>query len=43
VVFPGVLVRFNGQRPRVRMAPRLGEHTDSVLAEARAARSKESP
>jgi crotonobetainyl-CoA:carnitine CoA-transferase CaiB-like acyl-CoA transferase len=43
VVFPGVPVRFNGQRPRVRMAPRLGEHTDSVLAEARAARSKESP
>ena len=36
VVFPGVPVRFNGQRPPVRMAPRLGEHTASVLAEARA-------
>jgi crotonobetainyl-CoA:carnitine CoA-transferase CaiB-like acyl-CoA transferase len=36
VVFPGVPVRFDGQRPQVRMAPRLGEHTDSVLAELRA-------
>jgi crotonobetainyl-CoA:carnitine CoA-transferase CaiB-like acyl-CoA transferase len=34
VVFPGVPVRFDGQRPPVRMAPRLGEHTDEVLAEA---------
>jgi len=32
VVYPGVPVRFNGVRPPVRMAPRLGEHTDEVLA-----------
>lgn len=41
VVFPGVPVRFNGQRPPVRMAPRLGEHTESVLAEVRAAAREE--
>jgi crotonobetainyl-CoA:carnitine CoA-transferase CaiB-like acyl-CoA transferase len=29
--FAGVPVKFNGQRPPVRMAPRLGEHTDEVL------------
>lgn len=42
VVFPGVPVRFDGQRPPVRMAPRLGEHTQGVLAEAqqRAAQGK---
>lgn len=34
VVFPGVPVRFDGKRPPVRMAPRLGEHTQQVLAEA---------
>ena len=33
VVFPGVPLRFTGQRPPVRMAPRLGEHTVSVFAE----------
>jgi crotonobetainyl-CoA:carnitine CoA-transferase CaiB-like acyl-CoA transferase len=33
VVFPGVPVRFDGQRPPVRMAPRLGEHTAEVLGE----------
>ncbi len=31
--FAGVPVKFNGQRPPVRMAPRLGEHTDEVLHE----------
>jgi crotonobetainyl-CoA:carnitine CoA-transferase CaiB-like acyl-CoA transferase len=30
--FPGVPVRFDGSRMPVRMAPRLGEHTESVLA-----------
>ena len=33
LVFPGVPIKFDGLRPRVRMAPRLGEHTDEVLAE----------
>jgi crotonobetainyl-CoA:carnitine CoA-transferase CaiB-like acyl-CoA transferase len=33
LVFPGVPVKFNGIRPPVRMAPRLGEHTAEVLAE----------
>jgi crotonobetainyl-CoA:carnitine CoA-transferase CaiB-like acyl-CoA transferase len=33
LVFPGVPVKFNGARPPVRMAPRLGEHTAEVLAE----------
>lgn len=32
--FPGVPVRFNGQRPPVRMAPRLGEHTQATLQAA---------
>lgn len=32
--FPGVPMRFDGQRPPVRNAPRLGEHTREVLAEA---------
>jgi crotonobetainyl-CoA:carnitine CoA-transferase CaiB-like acyl-CoA transferase len=31
--FAGVPVKFNGQRPPVRMAPRLGEHTEEVLHE----------
>ena len=31
--FPGVAVRFDGQRPPVTMAPRLGEHTRTLLAE----------
>ena len=31
--FPGVAVRFDGQRPPVTMAPRLGEHTRALLAE----------
>jgi crotonobetainyl-CoA:carnitine CoA-transferase CaiB-like acyl-CoA transferase len=30
--FPGVPVRIDGRRPPVRMAPRLGEHTQAVLA-----------
>jgi crotonobetainyl-CoA:carnitine CoA-transferase CaiB-like acyl-CoA transferase len=29
--FAGVPVKFNGRRPPVRMAPRLGEHTEEVL------------
>ena len=33
LVFPGVPVKFDKARPPVRMAPRLGEHTDEVLAE----------
>jgi len=33
LVFPGVPVKFDGARPPVRMAPRLGEHTAEVLAE----------
>jgi crotonobetainyl-CoA:carnitine CoA-transferase CaiB-like acyl-CoA transferase len=33
LVFPGVPVKFDQARPPVRMAPRLGEHTDEVLAE----------
>lgn len=33
VRFPGAAVRFDGQRPAVRMPPRLGEHTrDSLLS-----------
>ena len=31
--FPGVPVKFDHVRPPVRMAPRLGEHTDQLLAE----------
>ncbi|WP_151633348.1 CaiB/BaiF CoA transferase family protein [Noviherbaspirillum aerium] len=31
--FPGVSVRFDGERPPVRMAPRLGEHTEQIMAE----------
>ncbi|WP_194725154.1 CaiB/BaiF CoA transferase family protein [Noviherbaspirillum malthae] len=31
--FPGVPVRFDQQRPPVRMAPRLGEHTEQIMAE----------
>jgi crotonobetainyl-CoA:carnitine CoA-transferase CaiB-like acyl-CoA transferase len=30
--FPGVPVQIDGRRPPVRMAPRLGEHTQEVLA-----------
>ena len=33
--FPGVPVRFDGEREPVRMAPRLGEHTDAVLGPLR--------
>lgn len=33
LVFPGVPVRFDHLRAPVRMPPRLGEHTDEVLAE----------
>jgi crotonobetainyl-CoA:carnitine CoA-transferase CaiB-like acyl-CoA transferase len=33
LVFPGVPVRFNGVRPTIGMAPRLGEHTAQVLGE----------
>ena len=33
LAFPGVPVKFDQQRPPVRMAPRLGEHTAEVLAE----------
>jgi crotonobetainyl-CoA:carnitine CoA-transferase CaiB-like acyl-CoA transferase len=33
LAFPGVPVKFDRERPPVRMAPRLGEHTDQVLAE----------
>jgi crotonobetainyl-CoA:carnitine CoA-transferase CaiB-like acyl-CoA transferase len=33
LVFPGVPVKFDRERPPLRMAPRLGEHTDEVLAE----------
>lgn len=33
LVFPGVPVKFDEVRPPVRMAPRLGEHTEEVLAE----------
>ncbi|MDB5445234.1 MAG: L-carnitine dehydratase/bile acid-inducible protein, partial [Phenylobacterium sp.] len=32
--FPGVPVLFDGERPPVRMPPRLGEHTREVLAQA---------
>lgn len=32
--FPGVPVRFDGQRPAVAMPPRLGAHTRELLAEA---------
>ncbi len=34
VRFPGVAVRFDGQRPPVAMPPRLGEHTRALLADA---------
>lgn len=34
VRFPGVPVRFDGQRPPITMPPRLGEHTRAVLAQA---------
>lgn len=34
VHYPGVPVRFDGRRPSIAMAPRLGEHTLAVLAEA---------
>jgi crotonobetainyl-CoA:carnitine CoA-transferase CaiB-like acyl-CoA transferase len=34
VRFPGVAVKFDGVRPDVRMAPRLGEHTRSALLAA---------
>jgi crotonobetainyl-CoA:carnitine CoA-transferase CaiB-like acyl-CoA transferase len=33
LAFPGVPVKFDRERPPVRMAPRLGEHTQEVLAE----------
>ena len=32
--YPGVPVRFDGERPPLRYPPRLGEHTRAVLAEA---------
>jgi crotonobetainyl-CoA:carnitine CoA-transferase CaiB-like acyl-CoA transferase len=32
--FPGVPVRFNGQRPPVALPPRLGEHTRPLLSAA---------
>jgi len=32
LTFPGVPVHIDGRRPPVRMAPRLGEHTEEVLA-----------
>ncbi len=32
--YPGVPVRFDGERPPVSYPPRLGEHTRAVLAEA---------
>ena len=32
LTFPGVPVQIDGRRPPVRMAPRLGQHTDEVLA-----------
>ena len=31
--FPGVPVKFNHSRPPVAMPPRLGQHTDEILAE----------
>ena len=34
LTYPGVPVTFDGQRPGMRMPPRLGEHTREVLAEA---------
>lgn len=34
VMWPGVPVKFDGQRPGVRMAPRLGEHTQAVMHSA---------
>ena len=33
--FPGVPVKFDRERPPVRMPPRLGEHTSEVLRETR--------
>ena len=32
LVFPGIPVRFDGERAAVRVPPRLGEHTQEVLA-----------
>jgi crotonobetainyl-CoA:carnitine CoA-transferase CaiB-like acyl-CoA transferase len=32
--FPGVPVRFDGERPGIGMPPRLGEHTIEILTEA---------
>lgn len=32
--YPGVPVRFDGERPPLRYPPRLGEHTRTVLSEA---------
>ena len=32
LTFPGVPVQIDGRRPPVRMAPRLGQHTEEVLA-----------
>ncbi|NYT62064.1 CoA transferase [Alcaligenaceae bacterium] len=40
LVFPGVPVRFDGVRPAVGMAPRLGEHTAEVLAEIKQGNSR---
>jgi crotonobetainyl-CoA:carnitine CoA-transferase CaiB-like acyl-CoA transferase len=40
--FAGVPVKFNGQRPPVRMAPRLGEHTDEVFHEVLGAAMRQS-
>ena len=34
VRFPGVPVRFDGQRAAITMPPRLGEHTRELLAQA---------
>ena len=34
VRFPGVPVRFDGQRPPITMPPRLGQHTQELLAQA---------
>ena len=37
LVFPGIPVRFDGERAPVRVPPRLGEHTGEVLGEIRKA------
>ncbi|WP_231711277.1 CaiB/BaiF CoA transferase family protein [Xanthobacter dioxanivorans] len=34
LVFPGVPLKFDGERPAIAVPPRLGEHTRDVLAEA---------